>query len=90
MTDQEITRRILCALIGAFCVIRIFSGLVGEKRKRKWFKVRKSFFTFNFFNFRGGLGQSWLFGRPKTWEGLAVALALVACIALETALIFLV
>lgn len=87
LTDQEIALRIICSLIGALCIINIFARLIGEERKKAWFRVRSDF---SFFNMRGIFGRSWLFGRPRTIEGVGVALAMSACIALASFIIFIV
>jgi hypothetical protein len=41
-------------------------------------------------NYRGSLTKDWLYGTPKTIQGVGVALLMAACIALETWVIFLV
>lgn len=87
MTDQEIALRIICSLLGALCIINIFARILGEDRKKAWFRVRSGF---SFFNMRGILGRSWLFGRPQTLKGVGVALAMFACIAAASFVIFIV
>ena len=87
VTDQEIALRILCSLFGAVCIINIFARVLGEERKKAWFRVRSDF---SFFNMRGIFGRSWLFGRPQTIEGVGVALAMFACIAAASFVIFIV
>ena len=87
VTDQEIALRIICSLLGALCIINIFARILGEDRKKAWFRVRSDF---SFFNMRGIFGRSWLFGRPQTLEGVGVALAMFACIAAASFVIFIV
>ncbi|MBQ9364458.1 MAG: hypothetical protein IJT82_01670 [Schwartzia sp.] len=87
MTDMEIARRVIFSFICAMIIIGIFGNIVGEERKKMWFKARKQT---GFFNRRGVLGRSFLFGRPKTKEGLGIALAILGCVAVMTYIIFIV
>lgn len=88
MTDVEIATRIICAFLGALCVINICTKIIGPERKAAWFTVRSGWFVF--LNYRGSLTKDWLYGTPKTIQGFCVALAMAAAIALETWVIFMV
>ncbi|MBQ5414184.1 MAG: hypothetical protein IIU21_05955 [Schwartzia sp.] len=88
MTEQEVAIRIICAFLGALCIINMFTKVIGPERKQQWFTVRSGWFVF--LNYRGSLTKDWLYGTPKTIQGVGVALLMAACIALETWVIFLV
>ena len=87
MTDIEIARRVIFSFISAMIIVGIFGNYVGEERKKMWFKARKQT---GFFNRRGVLGRSFMFGRPKTKEGVGIAFAMFGCVAVTTYIIFIV
>ncbi|MGN0940824.1 MAG: hypothetical protein ACI4OA_03880 [Selenomonadaceae bacterium] len=87
MTDLEIARRVIFSFISALCIIGIFSNVIGERRKKLWFKARSQI---SFFNRRGYFGKAFLFGRPITKEGVEIAIAMYGCIALVTFIIFMI
>lgn len=86
MSDVEIVRRLFLSFIGWMGIINIVARVVGEERKKLWFKRRTGVFTI--FQYRGGLGNRWWFGRPKTKEGVFVALIMFALMGLYAYIIF--
>ena len=51
MTEQEVAIRIICAFLGALCIINMFTKVIGPERKQQWFTVRSGWFVF--LNYRG-------------------------------------
>lgn len=71
------TTRILTVFAWSFAIVFVTAWLVGFERKAKWFKRREKY---TFFNRRGVFGEYMNFGYPRTWQGLAVALAMYGII----------
>ncbi len=63
--------RIMTAFVLSFVLLAIVSQVIGEERKAKWFKKRT---RYTVFTRRSVIGECMHFGRPCTWEGLAVFL----------------
>ena len=61
--------RISMAFFIALVIIYLTSKVVGEERKTQWFKKRQ---RSTIFTRRGFLGESWHFGVPCKWQGMAV------------------
>ena len=87
MSDTDIAVRIICSLLSSIFVINIIARIVGEDRKKKWFKKRTKF---SVFNMRGILGERFHFGRPCTLQGLGVTVVMLSCVALVSYIVFIV
>lgn len=87
MSDTDIAVRIICSVLCAIFIANIVARVIGEERKRKWFKKRSKF---SVFNMRGILGERCHFGRPCTLQGLGVTVVMLSCIALVSYIVFIV
>ncbi len=79
--------RVGAAVAMALAIAYASAHLLGAERKVRWFKQRDQR---GILNRRGMLGDRLNFGRPRTWQGLAVLVAmLVAMTTVGYALLFL-
>lgn len=65
----SIELKILICFIWAFIVFFITALIIGNEGKAKWFQRRTKY---SWFNRRGFLGETLLFGYPKTKEGYGI------------------
>ncbi|MBR1589905.1 MAG: hypothetical protein IJ657_02365 [Acidaminococcaceae bacterium] len=77
VSAQAITGRLFAVFFLAFIIIIITARLLGSERKAKWFKRRTNY---TLLNRRGIFGEYLNFGYPRTFQGLAVALAMYGLI----------
>lgn len=77
VSAQAITGRLFTVFFLAFIIIIITARLLGSERKAKWFKRRTNY---TLLNRRGIFGEYLNFGYPRTFQGLAVALAMYGLI----------
>ena len=66
-------QRILITMAVGFILIALSGMMIGSENKEKWFKKRTKY---SLFTRRSVFGEFVHFGRPKTWEGLAVLVVL--------------
>ena len=74
----DINGRIGLALLTWLVVAALTSMLIGQERKRRWFRLRDP--SKSFLNRRGFLGDFINFGFPRTREGWAVFSAFIIMI----------
>lgn len=67
---MDINGRIGLALLTWLAVAALTSLLIGQERKRKWFRLRDP--SKSFLNRRGFLGDFINFGFPRTREGWVI------------------
>ena len=77
VSAQAITGRLFTVFFLAFIIIIVTARLLGNERKAKWFKRRTNY---TLLNRRGVFGEYLNFGYPRTFQGLAVALAMYGLI----------
>ena len=77
VSAQAITGRVFTVFFLAFIIIIVTARLLGNERKAKWFKRRTNY---TLLNRRGVFGEYLNFGYPRTFQGLAVALAMYGLI----------
>ena len=65
----SIELKILICFVWAFIVFFITALIIGAEGKAKWFQQRTKY---SWFNRRGFLGETLLFGYPKTREGYGI------------------
>jgi len=76
--DQTlIVARILYMVAFAFVFISLVSVVLGKERRLAWFKKRTHY---RFFSRRGFVGEYINFGYPRTWQGLLLAIFMLAVI----------
>ncbi|MDT8902281.1 hypothetical protein [Anaeroselena agilis] len=68
---------VIAAFFAGLVIIYAFACAIGEENKARWFKKREQK---GIFNRRGFLGDKWHFGHPRTWQGVAVMVAMYALI----------
>ena len=73
----RIVAPIFYMVVFAFVFISIISVIVGKERRLTWFKKRTNY---RFFSRRGFIGEYINFGYPRTWQGLLLALFMIAVI----------
>ncbi|MBQ5759593.1 MAG: hypothetical protein IIV92_05740 [Schwartzia sp.] len=86
LSDAEITVRTLCSFGSCIAIAQIVGTVVGEERKKKWFKKRVQ--KYALLNRRGFMGENTNFGRPITKEGYLISIGLVISWVLVTILCF--
>ena len=69
MSETEQATRIITVFFLSLGFIYMIAKIIGEERKALWFKKRTKR---SFFLRRGFLGETWNFGVPYRWEGVAV------------------
>lgn len=86
LSEAEITVRTLCSFGSCMAIAQIAGTLLGEEKKKKWFKKRVQ--KYALLNRRGFLGENSNFGRPVTREGYLVSIGLIISWVLATILCF--
>lgn len=86
LSDAEITVRTLCSFGSCLAIAQIVGTLIGEDKKKKWFKKRVQ--KYALLNRRGFMGENSNFGRPITREGYLISIGLVISWVLATILCF--
>lgn len=76
-TEDMYVQRIFIMFIFAFILFTIVGLAIGSERKAKWFKKRTKY---SFFNRRSIISEFIHFGRPCTWEGLVITIAMLGFI----------
>lgn len=71
----------------AFIVFFITALILGVERKSQWFQRRTKY---SWFNRRGFLGETLLFGYPKTKEGYGVAFIMAGAISIVCYIVYLI
>ncbi len=86
LSDAEITVRTLCSFGSSIAIAQIVGTLIGEEKKKKWFKKRVQ--KYALLNRRGFMGENTNFGRPITKEGYLISIGLITSWVLVTILCF--
>lgn len=79
LQESEQVVRILSAFALALGIIYLTAKLIGEEKKAAWFRKRQ---CTTIFTRRGFLGETWNFGLPLTWQGVAAVCGMYGVIAL--------
>lgn len=83
----SIELKILICFVWAFIVFFITALILGVERKSQWFQRRTKY---SWFNRRGFLGETLLFGYPKTKEGYGVTFIMVGAISIVCYIVYLI
>ncbi len=86
LSDAEITVRTLCSFGSSIAIAQIVGTVIGEDKKKKWFKKRVQ--KYALLNRRGFMGENTNFGRPITKEGYLISIGLITSWVLVTILCF--
>ena len=82
----SIELKILICFVWAFIVFFITALIIGAEGKAKWFQQRTKY---SWFNRRGFLGETLLFGYPKTREGYGITFILASAIGIVGYILYL-
>lgn len=83
----SIELKILICFVWAFIVFFITALILGVERKSRWFQRRTKY---SWFNRRGFLGETLLFGYPKTKEGYGVTFIMAGAISIVCYIVYLI